>query len=181
MLYPSRMRTLSAAVFISLGMCATTTLSAAPAFAFAPLIAGSSHSSSNPSIPVALPGVHREMPANHDTTHAEQETIRLLNEERVRRGMRPLQSTGFHADLAHQHSGFMAGSGEFHHSTLPERYYVGENILMANYLRWDSCFKLWLNSPSHRDNMLNPAFTKIGVSIVPSLDGNYYATMILGY
>ena len=37
----------------------------------------------------------------------------------------------------------------------------------------------WLNSAGHRANILNPAFTGIGVGVAASADGTLYWTMDL--
>jgi uncharacterized protein YkwD len=41
-------------------------------------------------------------------------------------------------------------------------YYTGENLAM-NIDSAAEVVEAWMNSPSHRENMLNPHFTEIGV------------------
>jgi uncharacterized protein YkwD len=45
-----------------------------------------------------------------------------------------------------------------------QSYYTGEN-LAKNIDTAAAAVKAWMNSPSHRDNMLHPHFTEIGVGL----------------
>ena len=55
----------------------------------------------------------------------------------------------------------------------------GENVA-AGYPDPASVVNGWINSPGHRANILNPAFTEIGVGAVTSSSGAIYWTMDLG-
>ncbi|MBR4336187.1 MAG: LysM peptidoglycan-binding domain-containing protein [Clostridia bacterium] len=54
---------------------------------------------------------------------------------------------------------------------------AGENIAMG-YPTPQSVVDGWMNSEGHRKNILNPAFTVIGVGYVS--DGNYWTQMFIG-
>ena len=42
--------------------------------------------------------------------------------------------------------------------------YAGENLAMG-FTETDTVFRAWMNSPTHRDNILNPNFKEIGLAI----------------
>lgn len=42
---------------------------------------------------------------------------------------------------------------------------VGENLALGNFLDDTDLVKGWMNSPGHRENILNPRFTDIGVAV----------------
>ncbi len=54
----------------------------------------------------------------------------------------------------------------------------GENVA-AGYGSAAGVVDGWMNSAGHRANILNPAFTRIGVAIATSADGTPYWTMVL--
>ena len=54
---------------------------------------------------------------------------------------------------------------------------AGENIAMG-YPTPQSVVDGWMNSEGHRKNILNPAFTVIGVGYVS--DGKYWTQMFIG-
>ena len=72
-------------------------------------------------------------------------------------------------------------------STLPDRaafvHYtyqlLGENIAY-NQADPASVVASWMQSPPHRENMLNPAFTDIGVGLSWNRRGEPFYTMMLG-
>ena len=54
----------------------------------------------------------------------------------------------------------------------------GENVA-AGYGSASSVVDGWMNSSGHRANILNGAFTQIGVAVAYSADGTAYWTMVL--
>jgi uncharacterized protein YkwD len=54
----------------------------------------------------------------------------------------------------------------------------GENVAFG-YPTADAVVAAWMNSAPHRANILNPAFTSIGVGSAPSASGVLYWTMDL--
>jgi uncharacterized protein YkwD len=50
---------------------------------------------------------------------------------------------------------------------------VGENIAYGN-VSADQMMVMWMNSPGHRANLLNPAFTHIGIGAVKTSSGRWY-------
>jgi uncharacterized protein YkwD len=106
-----------------------------------------------------------------------------LNAVRVARGLRPLAvSRGLQA-AARAHSRAMLDSGAFRHDSADgtvffdriRRFYpsrgfdswsVGENLLFqTDQLAATEAVAAWLGSPSHRRNMLSPAWRDVGVGV----------------
>ncbi len=93
---------------------------------------------------------------------------------------------------AFHHSISMALSGQLSHtgpdgSTLGQRLHrveysysaAGENIA-ARYKTVASVVAGWMNSPGHRANILNPAFTEVGFGVAMRADGTTYWTACFG-
>jgi len=58
---------------------------------------------------------------------------------------------------------------------------LGENVLNRFDVSDQGAYDQWFNSPGHYSNMINRAFTEIGIAYVgPASDGAYYYTMVLG-
>lgn len=117
------------------------------------------------------------------------EVIRLVNVERAKRGLPPLQYNPTLEGSAQIYAEDMAEDGFFGHvspegETLEQRmeqsgfferfydrgcictehYTLGENLARGQKTP-DEVMKAWMNSPSHRDAILNPEFTDIGIGI----------------
>ena len=54
----------------------------------------------------------------------------------------------------------------------------GENLFANSILDSKAYFDDLMDSPSHRENILRPSYTGIGISIVMGSDGDYYGAMI---
>jgi uncharacterized protein YkwD len=50
---------------------------------------------------------------------------------------------------------------------------AGENIAYGN-VSADAMMTMWMNSPGHRANILNGAYTHIGIGAVQSASGRWY-------
>lgn len=110
----------------------------------------------------------------------------LVNEERKKAGVRPLEFDAELVPVARAHSRDMFARGYFSHIT-PEglspfdrmrkakvRFLsAGENLALGQTL--NICHRGLMNSPGHRRNILNPAFGRVGIGI---LDGGIYGLMI---
>jgi hypothetical protein len=109
-------------------------------------------------------------------------TLCLLDEERLRHGLAPLQRE-VQLDLASQrHSEDMTRRRFFEHVTPegaapPARMlaagYPADNALTGENIAWGEGAKsspveivdMWMHSPGHRENILRPGFTTIGVGV----------------
>jgi uncharacterized protein YkwD len=76
----------------------------------------------------------------------------------------------------------MATSGRFvHRSDLGavmrtcEAGAIGENIAYGNVTA-DQMMAMWMESPGHRENILDPSYTHIGVGIARTGSGRVYGT-----
>jgi uncharacterized protein YkwD len=123
-----------------------------------------------------------------------QSIIDLTNHVRAENGAGPLTASPALMQAASLHSQDMARLDMMAHdipgvplASLADRaayvHYsyqlLGENIAF-NQADAASVVAAWMNSPPHRENMLNPAFTDIGVGIAWDSRGEPYYTMMLG-
>jgi uncharacterized protein YkwD/uncharacterized membrane protein required for colicin V production len=112
--------------------------------------------------------------------------LRLVNQERVKRGLRPVKADPELTQVARAHSTDMLRRSYFSHYT-PEgldpfdrmkkagvRFLTaGENIAITPTLSMAHIGLM--NSPGHRANILNPAFGRLGIGI---LDAGAYGIMV---
>jgi len=121
---------------------------------------------------------------------AEEEMVRLLNEERTNRGLVPLTMDWTLREAARAHSRDMFKRGYFSHETpeglpgqgttpaarLDERgvHYtiMGENLALAPDV--DLAHKGLMNSESHRENILFPEYRNVGIG---AINGGIYGIM----
>lgn len=90
-----------------------------------------------------------------------------VNDSRHDAGLRLVKNGWRLARLAGQHSFAMAREGSIFHSTLPCSYW-GQNVgAIARQPHWiRRLHQAFMESPSHRANVLNPYFTRVGIGIV---------------
>ncbi|RYD54425.1 MAG: hypothetical protein EOP56_19235 [Sphingobacteriales bacterium] len=110
----------------------------------------------------------------------------LVNEERVKHGLKPVLPDPEMRVVARKHSADMFARGYFSHNT-PEgknpfdrmragkvRFLTaGENLALARNLMM--AHQGLMNSPGHRANILRPAFGRLGIGV---LDGGIYGIMV---
>ncbi|MHB9107258.1 MAG: CAP domain-containing protein [Armatimonadota bacterium] len=123
------------------------------------------------------------------------------NIERRKRGLQPVALDHRLRVAARQHSLEMGTRRYFNHyspvaawrTPWQRAYYagfwgpsVGENILLARKCRYRKpeqigayFVRLWMNSPTHRKNLLNPEWTRIGVGVA-RVGGAWYASQEFG-
>lgn len=116
----------------------------------------------------------------------EMKMLQMVNEERAKAGLQPVQADPELARVARAHSQDMFRRGYFAHEN-PDGQdpfdrmrqanvkfrAAGENLALAQTL--EIAHTNLMNSPGHRANILNPAFGRLGIGI---LDGGYYGIMI---
>jgi uncharacterized protein YkwD len=139
--------------------------------------------------PTLPPGTHPITPTHTDTPAPtappscdpsengsfESAQIGLINQERQSRGFGTLSSQSQLITAARNHSADMACNDFFDHqgsdglwpwdraSASGYSYSaIAENIF-AGSSNAQTAFDAWMNSPGHRDNMLNPNYTEIGI------------------
>lgn len=122
-------------------------------------------------------------------TNYEQEVIRLVNEIRVRNGLKALTYDWELSRVARYKSQDMKDNRYFAHTSpvygTPGQMVrsfgisyrsVGENIARG-YKTPQAVVDGWMNSSGHRANILNPNYTRIGVGYVA--DGRYWTQMFI--
>lgn len=106
-----------------------------------------------------------------------------VNDERRARGLPPLVWHEGLADIARRWSEEMIATTYEHSSpefrVHPEFVGSGENIYMGPRSS-DELHVGWMRSDGHRENILNPDYTAIGVGVVCRNDGAMWATQIFG-
>ena len=92
---------------------------------------------------------------------------------------------------AQRQAAYMAGSGRMEHTTGPGRDFAArmkrdgvaapaaENLAHGR-MELERLFSMWMASPGHRRNMLDPRFSRYGLAYASAGDGQRYWAMVLG-
>ena len=64
--------------------------------------------------------------------------------------------------------------------TVNSKIMGGENLAYG-YYDANSAVNAWMDSPTHRENILWPEFTKVAISVYAADDGTYYWAQEFGY
>ena len=129
-----------------------------------------------------------------NTVSLEHAAFDLLNQKRADNGQSPLAWNEQLASVARLHSQNMAEFCFFSHKGLDGKMVsdraddngigkwrsIGENIAFSRGFR-DPVAKavdLWLNSPAHRQNLLDGNWKETAVGIAVAQDGSYYFTQV---
>jgi uncharacterized protein YkwD len=160
----------------------TTTTTAPPAPP--PTIQAIRRAPTPPPAPVAPPPPPAAVPDANDEARA----LQLVNGERAKAGVAPLQVNGGARSVARAWSIHMADSGLAHNPDLSgdlQRAGVsgwrtcGENVGYSRSV--DEVHSMFMNSSGHRQNILNPAFSQVGIGVVHA-GGRVWVTMdLIGY
>jgi len=111
--------------------------------------------------------------AHADTVSMESQFIAKLNAAREANGQRPYSVASDLTSVARSHSRAMASSGQLYHNPnlttdIQNWQAVGENVGEGPTV--SDIHTAFMNSPEHRDNILDHDFTQVGVGV--SVDGN---------
>lgn len=118
-------------------------------------------------------------------TELETNVTCLINEERAKAGVRPVQSSGSLRQAGARHAQDMVGDGYFEHTSPSGRTFI-DRITNSGYMRgarrwlvgenlvwgtgWQSSpeamVNAWMGSPAHRANLLRERFREVGVAAV---------------
>lgn len=132
------------------------------------------------------------------TADVEQRVIALTNDFRRENALQPLEPETRLADAARSFAGYLANTGKLDHdadgTTPPERVkkrgyshcMIAENLASEYSSRGFTADQLatnlvqgWRSSPTHRENMLIPEITQIGVGLARNArDGEYFAVQV---
>lgn len=120
----------------------------------------------------------------------EREVVELTNNERTNNGLAPLQIDEELSVVAREKSDDMSARNYFDHNSptygspfdMMRSYGIsykaaGENIAKGQRTP-EEVVNAWMNSPGHRENILNGNFTHIGVGFVEQ--GNHWTQMFIG-
>lgn len=103
--------------------------------------------------------------------------LKLHNDQRELKGRAGLQLDSYLCQYAQKHAEWMAGRNNLKHSdinALMGKYYAaGENIAW-NQQNEKEVVTAWMNSPGHRDNIMNRSFTKVGFGVAYNSKGEPY-------
>jgi uncharacterized protein YkwD len=122
-------------------------------------------------------GKDRQTSAENATVaELEDELVRIVNAERRSRGLPALRVTLQQQRKAREHSAVMADTRDLHHApnlgseVFPSDAWAGmaENIVQRRTV--ESAHRAFMDSPAHRDNVLDDRWTHLGVGI--SVDGS---------
>lgn len=143
----------------------------------------------NPSL--IYPGQGLTIPTlSKDVASFEEQVIKLTNNKRAENGLPPLKANWELSRVARYKSDDMAKLKYFSHTSptygdpgkMIKNFGIsyrtmGENIAMGQRTP-EEVVNAWMNSAGHRANILNKAFTEIGVGF--SQNGYYWTQMFIG-
>jgi hypothetical protein len=117
------------------------------------------------------------------TSTADTTLLDAANHDRAAAGLQPLKWDNALADAAHQHALRMARANTLSHQlpgepTMQDRAHqagarfsmIAENVAQGPSV--SGLHTQWMNSPPHRENLLDPHLNAVGISVVQS--GNIY-------
>jgi uncharacterized protein YkwD/uncharacterized membrane protein len=127
-----------------------------------------------------------KVPTTRPRPDLEKQMLDLVNQERVKAGLKPLAPDPELTEVARKHSADMFARGYFAHDT-PEgvtpfdrmrtanvRFLTaGENLALAPTI--PVAHNGLMNSPGHRDNILRPEFGRVGIGV---MDGGMRGLMV---
>jgi len=132
----------------------------------------------------------KETPTNSSVQAIEVEIVKLVNQERAKRGLSALKLNEKLSDVARLKSKDMSEKKYFSHTSptygspfdMMKKFGIsyrtaGENIAQG-YTTAQAVVNAWMNSEGHRANILNANFKEIGVGYYAN--GNYFTQMFIG-
>ena len=110
----------------------------------------------------------------------------LVNSERLANGLQPLvwdnnleSTSAVRAKECSQNFSHTRPNGKSWY-TVNSAIMGGENLAYG-YYDANSAINAWMDSPTHRENILWPEFTKVAISVYVADDGTYYWAQEFGY
>lgn len=128
-------------------------------------------------------------------TPEEIRSVELVNRERKKLGLAPLTIDPTLIAVAREHSKEMMEKKYFSHQSptpglktpmdrflkvvpKPEYACVGENLFYCTVVDVQRGHLAFMNSPTHRDNVVFPRYEKIGVGIIKNEKGEFWITQM---
>jgi len=124
------------------------------------------------------------------TSITEESIIELTNEERQAHGLQALTANQLLAKAAYDKGRAIFLSQEFKHNIDNKKFsswiknagynysYAGENLAIDFYTS-EGAVKAWMESPTHRQNILNDRFSEIGIAVVENEFNGRNSTLIV--
>lgn len=124
---------------------------------------------------------------NTPNTGVENQVLQLVNKERTSRGLQPLQMDSKVQQVARIKSQDMYKNNYFSHvsptygspfdmlKSFGVSYQMAAENIAQGYPTAAAVVEGWMNSQGHRENILNPNFTHIGIGYEPN--GHYWTQM----
>ncbi len=116
----------------------------------------------------------------HYLSDYEQQVIELVNQERAKEQLSPLQPDASLAEAARVRAKEIASAwghdrpnGTSFSSTIKRSYCIACENIAAGQRTPESVVKGWMNSPGHRKNIMNPKLTHIGVGCYYDSESKY--------
>lgn len=139
-------------------------------------------------VPVDVSYAKTKVKVNKEETKIspEEEVLSLVNEKRKEEGLDPLtwnktlakDASSRAKEISKKFSHTRPNGKEWY--TLDEKNMYGEN-LGKNYTTAQDVFDAWMNSESHKENILWEEFTQIGIALYITKNGSYYWVQEFGY
>jgi len=113
----------------------------------------------------------------------ENSVLHFVNVERMAAGVQPLTmdetlvaASDIRAEEAGVHFAHQRPDGREVQSVVADESYswFGENLAVSTAGDAEEIVQAWMNSPTHRANILNRHYTKMGVTCAKGADGRYY-------
>jgi uncharacterized YkwD family protein/spore coat assembly protein SafA len=136
------------------------------------------------------PNQKLNIPSFDAIKHWEHEVIQLVNQERAKYGLKPLTPQWELSRVARYKSNDMRDQNYFEHTSptygspfqMIRNFGItfrmaAENIAVGQETPQE-VMKGWMNSPGHRQNILNPQFTHIGCGLSRGGKWGYYWTQM---
>lgn len=120
-----------------------------------------------------------------------EQVVELTNQRRMERGLNPLQLNSVLNEVAQRKAGDMFAFNYWAHTSpsgrdpwsffqeVGYRYlYAGEN-LARDFMNSNSVVDAWMNSPTHRTNILNNHYREIGLAVVDGTLNGVETTLVV--
>lgn len=149
--------------------------------------------SANPQVKnpnLIYPGQNLNIPNINDVKSLENEVVRLVNIERAKHNLPALKQNWELSRIARYKSKDMIDKNYFSHTS--PTYGSPFNMIQNFGLKFSAAgeniaygqnspaavMNAWMNSPGHRNNILSPSYTEIGVGLAKNNRGVYYWTQM---
>jgi uncharacterized protein YkwD len=168
---------------------------AVPIAALAVLLGGA-HAAPPPPYAVPTRAAAARAAAAQKPTALEERMLEMTNQERTKRGLKPLEWDAGLCLAGRAHSREMAMLNYFDHTSPtvgaetpadrweqivrypPAQYTLGENLFYGSITDTAWAHRSLMESAGHRQNILNPSYSYIGIGVYTETDGRMWVTEV---